>query len=491
MAHRMTNSVLPDNKLSLDLITLFAVIGFASFWTSMLSTLFKTVFAFGEDAPLMRGAFVLCFTLAFAGVQFLSYTRLVDQTATLRIGRRLALVAAVAGAPLTIAGVLAVGLGVIPPELILVCCLLAGAGAGLLLVIWGSILTVLDAERPDGRTAALNIAWSILVAAIFGSVLIFTPVIVDVLASFAFLATSVFLLVFCAQHLTEPEFVDVRTSHQRLALFSRNLIPPLFMGFAWAIALGPLLFSDSAHLIILIALSSVLAAALLMTLLLLILKRVAHQSSIERWSFSLLACCLVLFALDRTVVELPETLRFALVFAMTCITVVYFISHWTVLLALSYRHRVSTLYHYGQGLIAPVGGIALGWALMYALESLGLVSTTTLTIVAMTSLLALVLIPAIAPYTTNNVVEDVFESPAGDTRGHWQRRCLAVCERHCLSPREIEVFLLLAKGRNAEYVSHTLFISTHTAKTHISRIYRKLAVNSQQELIDRVDETEV
>jgi DNA-binding CsgD family transcriptional regulator len=485
----MTSSVLPGKRLSLDVISLFAVIGFASFWTSALSTLFKAVFAFGTSAPLLRGAFVLCFTLAFAGVQFLSYTRLVDQMATLRIGRQLALLAAVAGAPLTLVGVLSVGFGMIPPEVTLVCCLLAGAGSGLLLPVWGSILTVLDAEHPDGRAAALNIAWSILAAAVFGSALIFTPAIIDVLAPFAFLAISVFLLIFCAQQLTEPEFVDVKTSHKRLALFSRNLIPPLFMGFAWAIALGPLLFSDSAPLIILVALLSVLAAALLVALLLVVLKRVVHQSSIERWSFSLLGCCLVFFALDKTVVELPETLRLALVFVMTCVTVVYFISHWTVLLALSYRHRVSTLYHYGQGLIAPVGGIALGWALMYALESLGLVSATTLTIVAVTSLLALVLIPAIAPYTTNNVVEAVFELPAGDTRGHWQRRCLAVCKQHCLSPREVEVFLLLAKGRNAEYISRSLFISTHTVKTHISRIYRKLAVNSQQELIDRVDQT--
>jgi DNA-binding CsgD family transcriptional regulator len=72
--------------------------------------------------------------------------------------------------------------------------------------------------------------------------------------------------------------------------------------------------------------------------------------------------------------------------------------------------------------------------------------------------------------------------------GPWRLRCRSIAEEYRLSPREIEVFQLLAKGRNAEYISKTLFISLHTVKTHISRIYRKLLVNSQQELIGLVDQ---
>ena len=60
-----------------------------------------------------------------------------------------------------------------------------------------------------------------------------------------------------------------------------------------------------------------------------------------------------------------------------------------------------------------------------------------------------------------------------------------------LSQREMEVFLCLAKGRNAEYIQQKLFISSNTAKTHIGHIYRKMGINSQQRLIDMVDrETE-
>lgn len=63
-----------------------------------------------------------------------------------------------------------------------------------------------------------------------------------------------------------------------------------------------------------------------------------------------------------------------------------------------------------------------------------------------------------------------------------------ICKEHSLTPREEEVFMLLAKGRNAEYIQNALFISNHTVKTHIYNIYRKLDVHSLQELLDLVDE---
>jgi len=73
--------------------------------------------------------------------------------------------------------------------------------------------------------------------------------------------------------------------------------------------------------------------------------------------------------------------------------------------------------------------------------------------------------------------------------GSWRRRCIRAAEQYALSPRESEVFLLLAKGRNAAYIERTLVISGHTAKTHIYRIYKKLGIGTQQELIDLVENT--
>jgi DNA-binding CsgD family transcriptional regulator len=73
-------------------------------------------------------------------------------------------------------------------------------------------------------------------------------------------------------------------------------------------------------------------------------------------------------------------------------------------------------------------------------------------------------------------------------RGFFQQRCEIVIDLYELTPREAEVFILLAKGRNAEHISERLFVSPATVKSHIYHIYRKLGINSQQRLMNVVDE---
>lgn len=75
--------------------------------------------------------------------------------------------------------------------------------------------------------------------------------------------------------------------------------------------------------------------------------------------------------------------------------------------------------------------------------------------------------------------------------------CGNLARRYLLSPRQAEVLNLLARGRNASYIEDKLCISLSTAKSHISGVYRKLGVHTQQELlalvqreIDESDRTE-
>ena len=56
-----------------------------------------------------------------------------------------------------------------------------------------------------------------------------------------------------------------------------------------------------------------------------------------------------------------------------------------------------------------------------------------------------------------------------------------------LSPREAEVFALLARGRNSPFIQEALGISYNTARTHVRHIYEKCGFHTQQELIDTVD----
>lgn len=54
-----------------------------------------------------------------------------------------------------------------------------------------------------------------------------------------------------------------------------------------------------------------------------------------------------------------------------------------------------------------------------------------------------------------------------------------------LSDREREVFELAASGARKDDIAEDLFISPATARTHLQRVYRKLGVHSQAELMAR------
>ena len=73
------------------------------------------------------------------------------------------------------------------------------------------------------------------------------------------------------------------------------------------------------------------------------------------------------------------------------------------------------------------------------------------------------------------------------SEGKWRRRVTEISQEAKLSPRQHEVFVFLAKGRNAQYIANELFIAVHTAKAHIYRIYQKVGVHTQQELLDFIE----
>lgn len=64
--------------------------------------------------------------------------------------------------------------------------------------------------------------------------------------------------------------------------------------------------------------------------------------------------------------------------------------------------------------------------------------------------------------------------------------CNALAQKYKLSPRETEVFCLLAEGRSTARIREVLFIAEGTVNTHVRNIYRKLGVHNKQELIDLI-----
>lgn len=67
-------------------------------------------------------------------------------------------------------------------------------------------------------------------------------------------------------------------------------------------------------------------------------------------------------------------------------------------------------------------------------------------------------------------------------------RCQTLIERFELSPRESEVLIAFAHGRNVSYLAQTLVLSPNTIRTHSKTLYAKLGVHSKQELVTLVEQ---
>lgn len=106
----------------------------------------------------------------------------------------------------------------------------------------------------------------------------------------------------------------------------------------------------------------------------------------------------------------------------------------------------------------------------------------------------LALFAAVAASTRSSAEE---EPPAADdacaqTMGNdgkdadFDSRCDSIARNAELSPRETEVFKLLARGYTSPSIQRQLYIASGTVSYHSHNIYTKLGVHSKQELIDLV-----
>lgn len=66
-------------------------------------------------------------------------------------------------------------------------------------------------------------------------------------------------------------------------------------------------------------------------------------------------------------------------------------------------------------------------------------------------------------------------------------RCSEIAREYQFTPRESEIFVLLAQGFTIPAISEKLFVSENTVKSHVKSIYQKLDVHVRSELIELVN----
>ena len=64
---------------------------------------------------------------------------------------------------------------------------------------------------------------------------------------------------------------------------------------------------------------------------------------------------------------------------------------------------------------------------------------------------------------------------------------MVLASQRGLSPRETDVLVAFAHGRNVAYLASQLVLSENTIRSHSKTLYTKLGVHSKQELIDLVE----
>ena len=132
---------------------------------------------------------------------------------------------------------------------------------------------------------------------------------------------------------------------------------------------------------------------------------------------------------------------------------------------------------------AQLAGTAIGFLNAETLKQGDLVLTT----VALVSVY-LLLMAALLLFKDKRLASDDDEQAAQLTPEEaLASRCDEIAADHQFTPRETEIFKLLAQGYTMPVISEKLFVSENTVKSHVKSIYQKLGIHVRSELIDLVN----
>lgn len=194
-----------------------------------------------------------------------------------------------------------------------------------------------------------------------------------------------------------------------------------------------------------------------------------------------------MFSVGNTIMSMGHT-----VFEMTL---------WFLLACLASKNKEAALASFSWGFGTSAFGSLLG-ALIGSQGTIIAGTQSTLWIIFCTILLVVFLsfvLIRMAPFSIQQSIDQV-NDPQSQTetsiskttdKDTFDARCNTIAKDAGLTPREVQVFKMLARGRDRIYIQNELVISKNTVKAHVKHVYSKLGIHSHQQLIDLVDKPQL
>jgi DNA-binding CsgD family transcriptional regulator len=300
---------------------------------------------------------------------------------------------------------------------------------------------------------------------------------------FAFFSAFCFIAILRSDYATRFLFVPSKTVKKRRSIPVHTSV---IVGVIGAVmSLGLFTFSTTQadyETRIIVCAYAFIAIALLLTWDLFVLKNLTEQTTLALFVPLAISGILPLILAN-------ETIRNYCGIFILLVTVLYGLLIVTSVVELVRFNQLATIRAFGFCGLHYLTGALLGWAVCYIGEMFlsDLVRQWTMIIVVW--LLVIAGFYLFKPH--NDIYWDVDPSEGIKSvsiqNAGWRTKVEEVAKEHSLSSRQTEILFLLAKGRNATYLQKEFYIAKGTAKSHISNIYRKLGVHSQQELMDMFD----
>lgn len=376
----------------------------------------------------------------------------------------------------------------VPLAIVIATNFLGGVAAAMLTVSWLDVLSRLRTTM-YGRFTGL----AFVGAALLFALATLAPDAMQPVFSFAYLLFSVCLLLFATQNADgNDERAPLESTDETAWRFTKEIEPSFFV-FGIVFALNFVFLFNNGTDALLPGLLAVIPGALFVAVLAICDKRV-DITIMQRGLLVVTVLSCLLLPFSDGILQL----------ACACLVVAAWAAFKTINYAFVVRKSVLTrsapLFRQApMRLCVSSLGFAVGWGIAAIITSVAGAHSEPFTTVRLIMVFVLVVVVmAFFPIGRHHPVDGSSreESAAStdkvivsmDESELFDARCQAIVKLYQLSPREADILVYLAKGRNAAWIVEELTISPHTVKSHIYNIYRKLDIHSQQKLMSFVEE---